>query len=141
MRIIKYRAKDENGKWVYGSIIIHYYDRICDSIVYAEIEGSDIYNVGKRCYESTIVNYDTIGQFTGFKDANGKEIYEGDIVRWKADNRLYAVTFNWGMFYASVEACNEEIYGGFTLHTLATRNGKGVEIVGNIYDNPELIQK
>ena len=85
------------------------------------------------------INQDTIGQFTGLKDAHGKEIYEGDILKWKADNRLYAVVFNWGMFYASVEVCNQEIYGGFPLHSLT--DDEACEIVGNIYDNPELKRK
>ena len=83
---------------------------------------------------------DTIGQFTGLYSCDGKGIYEGDILKWKADNRLYAVIFKWGMFYASVEVCNKDIYGGFPLHTLAG-DEKDVEIVGNIYDNPELLKK
>lgn len=69
MRTIKFRAKDVNGKWAYGSIIINYYDRICDSIVSADIEGADIYNIGERQLESALVNYDTIGQFTGLCDS------------------------------------------------------------------------
>ena len=84
------------------------------------------------------INQDTIGQFTGLY-AHGKEIYEGDILKWKADNRLYAVIFNWGMFYASVEVCNQEVYGGFPLHSLT--DDEACEIVGNIYDNPELKKK
>lgn len=42
MRMIQFRAKDTNDKWLYGSILINYYDRICDSIVTAYIEGTDI---------------------------------------------------------------------------------------------------
>ena len=94
----------------------------------------------KDSYDECEVAPKTIGQFTGLYDAHGKRIYEGDILKWKADNRLYAVIFKWGMFYASVEVYNKDIYGGFPLHTLAG-DEKDIEIVGNIYDNPELIQK
>lgn len=60
-------------------------------------------------------------------------------MRWDADNRLYAVTFESGMFYASVEECNEGFFGGFPLHAI-TEDGK-CKIVGNIYDNQELLKK
>lgn len=131
MRTIKFRAKDFDGVWHYGSLV---YTNILDAKIYSQ--------TGKGSLKITdwlFVTPDTIGQFTGLYDENGKEIYEGDILKWKADNRLYAVIFKWGMFYASVEVCNQDIYGGFPLHALADE--KGIEIVGNIYDNPELKKK
>ena len=132
MRTIKFRAKDFDGVWHYGSLV---YTNILDAKIYSQTGKGSL----KRM-DWVYVNQETIGQFTGLYDAHGKEIYEGDIVKWKADNRLYAVIFKWGMFYASVEVCNQEIYGGFPLHALAG-DEKGIEIVGNIYDNPELKKK
>ena len=134
MRPIKFRAKDFGGVWYYGSLG---YSNIHTKIYFQTGKGS------VKRMDWVYINQDTIGQFTGLKDKNGKEIYEGDIVGWKDDNLLYAVIFRKGMFYASVdvEDCNEEIYGGFPLCTLASQGGKGIEIVGNIYDNPELIKK
>lgn len=132
MRTIKFRAKDFDGAWHYGSLV---YSNILDAKIYSQtVKGS------VKVIDWVYVNEETIGQFTGLYDAHGKEIYEGDILKWKADNRLYAVIFKWGIFYASVEVCNKDIYGGFPLHTLA-EDEKGVEIVGNIYDNPELKKK
>ena len=131
MRTIKFRAKDFDGVWHYGSLV---YTNILDAKIYSQtVKGS------LKITDWLFVTPDTIGQFTGLYDKNGKEIYEGDILKWKADNRLYAVIFNWGMFYASVEVCNQETYGGFPLHSLT--DDEACEIVGNIYDNPELKKK
>ena len=131
MRTIKFRAKDFDGVWHYGSLV---YTNILDAKIYSQtVKGS------LKITDWLFVTPDTIGQFAGLYDKNGKEIYEGDILKWKADNRLYAVIFNWGMFYASVEVCNQEVYGGFPLHSLT--DDEACEIVGNIYDNPELKKK
>ena len=131
MRTIKFRAKDFDGVWHYGSLV---YTNILDAKIYSQtVKGS------LKITDWLFVTPDTIGQFTGLYDKNGKEIYEGDILKWKADNCLYAVIFNWGMFYASVEVCNQEVYGGFPLHSLT--DDEACEIVGNIYDNPELKKK
>ena len=128
MRTIKFRGKSCNtGEWFYGNLCV------------ADSFGSTY--IHKSMDSFLEVYSETIGQFTGLYACDGKEIYEGDILKWKADNLLYAVVFNWGMFYASVEVCNQEIYGGFPLHALAEENGKDIEIVGNIYDNPELKKK
>lgn len=86
------------------------------------------------------VEPETIGQFTGLYDCDGTEIYEGDIVKWGKDGLMYAVRFWHGMFYASVEECNEGILGGFPLHALTEHEDGKCEIVGNIYDNPELLK-
>ena len=86
------------------------------------------------------VKPDTIGQFTGLYDKNGNEIYEVDILRWDVNNLLYVVTFESGMFYASIKECNEGMIGGFSLHQLTEYDYGKCEIVGNIHDNPELLK-
>lgn len=129
MRTIKFRGKSIlTDEWFYGDLV-HSADKKRTAILVND----------KDSYDECEVDSETIGQFTGLYDAHGKEIYEGDILKWKADNRLYAVIFKWGMFYASVEVCNQEIYGGFPLHSLT--DDEACEIVGNIYDNPELKKK
>ena len=132
MRTIKFRARRTNGEWVVGITYFKNKERI---FMFLPEPG---FNNGGYWVED--IEPDTIGQFTGLYSCDGKGIYEGDILKWKADNRLYAVIFKWGMFYASVEVCNKDIYGGFPLHTLAG-DEKDVEIVGNIYDNPEMKKK
>lgn len=77
-------------------------------------------------------NYEVM-QFTGLKDKNGKEIYEGDIVRleqWEPE--IYEVVFNRGGF------CFRHSDTDVFYHD-AKYIEKG-EVIGNIYENPELLQ-
>ena len=137
MRTIKFRGKTQQGEWVIG-----YYVGKSSLDEVAILPPQNVnYDIGyindSECY---YCKADTIGQFTGLYDKNGKEIYEGDILYWDDNNRLYVVTFESGMFYASVKECNEGFFGGFPLHVLTEYEGVKCEIVGNIFDNHELMK-
>ena len=137
MKTIKFRAKSEQGEWIIG----HYVGKASMDEVCILPPQNVNYHIGyindSECYYCIA---DTIGQFTGLYDKNGKEIYEGDILRWGVDNRLYVITFEKGMFFASAKECNEEILGGFPLHLLTISEVGECVIVGNIHDNPELLK-
>lgn len=126
MRPIKFRAKNINGVWYYGSLV--YSDEINAAIYFQTGRGL------VKTMDWVYVKPETVGQFSGLYDCNGNKIYEGDIVKW-SNGMLYAVKFWEGMFYASIEECNEGIFGGFPLHALIE-----CEIVGNIHDNTELLK-
>ena len=127
MRTIKFRGKDRFGEiWYYGSLVVN------------DIFGhTHIWDASLGYME---VDPETIGQFTGLYDCNGNKIYEGDIVEWEKDGLMYVVKFWAGTFYASVKECNDGIFGGFPLHALTEHEDRKCKIVGNIFDNSELLK-
>ena len=75
-------------------------------------------------------------QYTGLKDKNNKEIYEGDILFESFGEKYYKVVFENGSFKAEFEGDFEEY--SFNLIDIVAQ---GCEVVGNIYENPELIKE
>ena len=139
MREVRYRAKDLVGSWCYGEPHIQ---RKRPHI------HSDI----------NITNYidaETVCQFTGLYDKNGDEIYEGDIVDWtffytsgglqgvvEKDITLRGV-IKWGTagFVFEVWRNDFENAGWYGIASLNFDSTSDIEIVGNIYDNPELVEQ
>lgn len=94
------------------------------------------------------------GEFTGLKDKNGKEIYEGDIVHLGGDGSIYDETGNWWSAsgpagYAHPEQAvvwNAE-YAGFAPFCIydcdcgVYMDASKTEVIGNVYENPELLQR
>lgn len=86
----------------------------------------------EEAYNIYAVHPDTIGQYTGLKDKNGKKIFEGDIVEFaNLDLPNMIVQFDNGSFML----CEDE-YSTY----VELRMNYAVEVMGNIYDNPELIE-
>jgi uncharacterized phage protein (TIGR01671 family) len=77
-----------------------------------------------------------IMQYTGLKDKNGKDIYEGDIVKYRTyPNQIIDIKFEKGAFTAG------EHNGSSTAIRPKLIVGRLVEVIGNIYENPELLSE
>lgn len=142
MRTIKFRGKDiETGKWVYGFYVCledisrkpidgkerithRIYTGFADSC--ASQDGYDFYGDWHE------IAPETVGQFTGVLDGRNQEIYENDIVATYFDGHCTyqgEVRFEAGRFIVS------------TNNGLLTNiGGKSWLVIGNIHDNPELLE-
>ena len=131
MREIKFRAKrTDNGAWVYGDL--QHVQRI-NTKEQAEQSGRRSEPVVRVAYSD--VDEETIGQYTGLKDKYGREIYEGDILKYTdkgGRDHIRYVIFDAGAFCFATP--DSHTYTSMSVH-LYWR----YVIIGNIHDNPDLL--
>ena len=124
MREIILRGKRiDNGEWVYGSLFVGFKKcYICPKAI-------AMYNFDAALCLGGFVEVDpsTVGQYTGLEDKNGKRIFEGDILSFRA-GRTHVVRFEDGAFILEDSA----IPIPFAIKS---------EIIGNVHDNPELLKE
>lgn len=137
MRDIIFRAKrTDNGEWVEG-----YYAHLSDEkkqsdriyTGYAETDCGDFF---PDWYE---VNPDTVCELTGMIDKNGRRIFEGDVVRFKRTDAL-----GWTRERVGQVLYYNELPVFYVLSTTGDAWDwyvcEGMEVIGNVFDNPDLIE-
>ncbi len=131
MREIKFRAIDRHsGKWAYGLPASD-----TETVDYSEIPSLFVgATENEDCYLSEIIP-GTLCQYTGLKDNNGKEIYEGDIVRTALG---YTQKVIWSDMYAAFVAVYKD-KDRLNRSSMPYRVDCTDEIIGNIHENPELL--
>lgn len=138
MREIKFRGWDKrNNKWFHRDLIILTNAAFYPS--YTELEKGD-----------SLFDYEyKIMQYAGLKDKNGKEIYEGDIVSFdlygNGEIEIGTIIFSKASFVAQTDyspALDGTHHGRSLTYQLGSliRNDKNVEVIGNIYENPDLLE-
>lgn len=138
MREILFRGKrKDNSEWVEGDLHKN-----------KDFSKAHIHPVGEKIRSFDIIS-ETVGQYTGLTDKNGKKIFEGDIVRCydkNLDDEFTAVvefgnpnhSYNWGFQLKPITETN------FTTDVLLwvemEETGAFIEVIGNIHDNRELLK-
>lgn len=135
MREILFRGKRvDNVEWAYGMPIKNNLGKlvIVESAAYFEE-----YNF--NCVHEIYINENTVGQYTGLTDKNGKKIFEGDIVKGRflfGMEVLSVVVFKDGAFGLEWHRGKSTEFDAFT----SMCNVK-YEVIGNIHDNPQILEE
>ena len=148
MREILFRGKDLDGEWQEGSVVFPNHELpnnaglfmegnafICTDLHGVISENHDLKNYSLSNF--LLVMPSTVGQYTGYCDKNGKKVYEGDIclcdrnIGWLVDRQRFVIKFS------------EEIgawIGATLISEIDASQFELCEVIGNIYDNPELLE-
>lgn len=130
-REIKFRSKSLDGIWEYGELHLR-----CNHPHIHNLIGAKIY-----------IDPNTVGQFTGLHDKNGKEIYEGDIIKMSTaayGDEIFKIGYEDSHIGAFCLCTNEQEDTSRFVGIFGRDYGYEpfyCEVIGNIYDNPELLKQ
>ena len=110
MRTIKFRGKDFSGVWWYGFL--------------SSIGGNPVILPQKCTGSSIYVDEETVGQFTGLQDAEGVDIYEGDLLLSHENGEVFEVVYDAPRF------CFKDNDFGFRF----LNRPENICVIGNVYD-------
>lgn len=128
MREIKFRGKRPFiGGWIYGLL---------------DIQGNDveIFSRDNDTFKKGVVAPETIGQFTGLYDKNGVEIFEGDVIQVLKDNDNGIFEIKW-IDFATAFGIIEKVDDIERSRLIQKEVMLESVIIGNIHDNPELLEQ
>lgn len=139
MREILFRGKRiDNDEWVYGSFCMDAIEQFKGPV---GVDGFiRLYDKAKDKMQMHEVDRETVGQYTGLKDKNGKRIFEGDILCWVGPDgesgKVVVVYFGGAFMLESVECpgADADLFADFEI------GDQTLEIIGNIHDNPKLLE-
>ena len=142
MRELLFRGKATHGlnagKWIYGYYVKDFWMPTSAGFGILPIDK----DIGGYCE----VSPDTVGQYTGLTDKNGKKIFEGDIIKtetdlWSGETKKERVT-RIGVVVYDNKFCQFglNVKGFSRCWTLKRWKGDFNEVIGNIHDNPEMLK-
>ena len=141
MREILFRGKrTDNGEWFYGyyTNARYYLDKKEMHIIFEQ--DVEVYPHSEFAGGEEVIP-ETVGQYTGLTDKNGRKIFEGDVIEFADffDSEIHRGVAYWCDFAFWLD-CTETEGDDEGIYSLAYISSNALEVIGNIYDNPELMK-
>lgn len=137
MREILFRGKDSITKsWVYGALVQQQDDPLKEKAFIISYSNYQFGDFSEAVMHE--VDPETVGQCTGFGDKNGNKIFEGDIVSICNSKTFFFIVY-WNHAVKSF-ILKSTVNGVNGIDCNILDSTQDIEVIGNIYDNPELIK-